>query len=96
MESTRGIRGADSRSLRDETPNPAYVVEWVGALQVDLISGGALNVKKEVVKRVQGLNKSYLKFYCTSANPLASQPDYTVAVYKYMLTLGDKKNNKVN
>ena len=55
MEPSRGIRGTDSRSLMDGTPNPAYVVEWVGALQVDLISGGALNVKKDAVKQVQGL-----------------------------------------
>ena len=54
MEATRGLRGTNSRYLRDGTPNPAYVVEWVGSLQVDLISGGALNVKKEVVKQVQG------------------------------------------
>ena len=47
-----------------------------------------MNVKKEVVKRVQGLKKSYLKFYC-NANLLGSQRDYTVVVYKYMLTLGD-------
>ena len=38
MEPKRGIRGSDSRSLRDGTPNPAYVVEWAAALQVDLIS----------------------------------------------------------
>ena len=90
MEATRGIRGADSRSLRGRTPNPAYVVEWEGALQVDLISGGVLNVKKEVLKTVPGLKKSYLKFYCTFANLLASQRDYMIAVYKYkyMLTLG--------
>ena len=59
MEPSRGIRGTDSRSLRDGTPNPAYVVEWVGAVQVDLISGGALNVKKDVVTQVQGL-RTYL------------------------------------
>ena len=29
MEVTRGIRGAESTSLRDGTPNTAYVVEWV-------------------------------------------------------------------
>ena len=46
MEPSRGIRGTDSRSLRDGTPNPAYVVEWVGAVQVDLISGGALIRKR--------------------------------------------------
>ena len=72
--------------MRDGPPNPAYVVEWVRALQVDQISGGVLNVKKEVLKRVQDLKKSYLKFYCTYANLLASQRDYTIAVYKYMLT----------
>ena len=49
----------------------------LAALQVDLISGGPLSVKKEEFKRVQ----SY-------TNLLASQRDYTVAVYKYMLTLG--------
>ena len=68
LKLTRGIRGAESRSLRDGTSNPAYVVEWVGALQVDLIPEGVLNVKKEVLKKVQGLKKSYLKFYCTFGN----------------------------
>ena len=67
MEPSRGIRGTDSRSLRDGTPNPADVV--------DLISGGALNVKIGVVKQVQGLKKSYLKFYCKFANLLAFQRD---------------------
>ena len=75
MEPKRGIRGSDSRSLRDGTPNPAYVVEWVAALQVDLMSGGILSVKKEDLKKVQSLKKSYLKFYCTFANLLASQRD---------------------
>ena len=65
---------------RDGTPNQAYVVEWIGALQVDFISGGALSVIKEVVKQVQGLRKGYLKFYCKLANLLASQREYTVAV----------------
>ena len=76
--------------MRDGPPSPAYVVEWVGSLQVDLISGGTLNVNKEVLEKVQGLKKSYLKFYCTFANLLAPQRDYTIAVYmyKYMLTLG--------
>ena len=41
-----------------------------------------------MVKQVQGLKKSYLKFYCKFANLLASQRDYTVAVYKYMMSLG--------
>ena len=55
MEATRGLRGTNSRYLRDGTPNPACVVEWVGSLQVDLISGGALIVKNEVVKLIQNL-----------------------------------------
>ena len=88
MEAARGVRGPESGSQGDGTPNPAYVAEGVGALQVDLISGRILNIKKEVLKIVQGLNKSYLKFYCNYANLLASQRDYTIAVYKYMLTLG--------
>ena len=60
MEPSSGIRGTDSRSVRDGPPNPAHVVEWVGAVQVDLISEGALNVKRDLVKWVQGLKKSYL------------------------------------
>ena len=82
------VRGTNSRYLRDGTPNPAYVVDWVGSVQVDIISGGALNVKKDVLKQVQGLRKSYLKYYCKFANLLASQRHYTVAVYKYMLSPG--------
>ena len=73
MEPTRGIRGSDSRSLRDGTPNQAYIVEWATALQVDSISGGSLGVKMEDLKKVQSLKKSYAKFYCTFSNPLASQ-----------------------
>ena len=46
LKLTRGIRGAESRSLRYGTLNPAHIVEWVGTLQVDLISGGVLNGKK--------------------------------------------------
>ena len=80
MEATREVRGTNSRYLRDGTPNPAYVVEWVGALHVDFILCGALSVKKEVVKQVEGLRNRYLKFYCKFAKILASQTDYTVAM----------------
>ena len=45
-------------------------------------------VKKEVVKQVQGLRKGHLKHYCKFANLLASQREYMVAVYQYMLSLG--------
>ena len=41
-----------------------------------------------MVKEVQGLKKYYLKLDCKFANLLASQHDYTVAVYKYMWSLG--------
>ena len=60
----------------DGNPNPAYMVEWAGALQVDFITGGTLSVTKKVVKQVEGLKKGYLKYYCMFANILASQRDY--------------------
>ena len=60
-EATRGVRGTNSRYLRDGTPNSAYVVEWVGSLQVDLISGGALSVKKGSGKTGPGSYKGLLK-----------------------------------
>ena len=41
-----------------------------------------------MVKQVEGLKNGYLKYYCKFANILASQRDYTVAVYQYMLSLG--------
>ena len=52
------------------------------------MSGGILSVKKEDLKKVQSLKKILPQVYCTFANLLASQRDYTVAVYKYVLTLG--------
>ena len=54
----------------------------------DLVTGGALRIEKEDLKNVQGLTKSYLKFYATFANLLSSQREYTIFVYKYMLSLG--------
>ena len=47
-----------------------------------------MSVTKKVVKQVEGLKKGYLKYYCKFANILASQRDYTVTVYHYMLSLG--------
>ena len=38
--------------------------------------------------QVGSLKKGYLKFYCKYSNMLASQKDYTTAVYQYMLSLG--------
>ena len=49
---------------------------------------GTLSVTKKVVKQVEGLKKGYLKYYCKFANILASQRDYTVTLYQYMLSLG--------
>ena len=48
MDSNRGVNGTTSRYLNDGTPNPAYVVEWAGGLQVDFITGGALSVIKRL------------------------------------------------
>ena len=71
MDSNRGVRGTTSRYLNDGTPNPAYLVEWVGGLQFDFSTGGALSVTKKVVKQVEGLKKGYLKYYCKFSNILA-------------------------
>ena len=45
LEPKRGVRGSKSRNLREGTPNPAYIVEWVAAVQLDLITGGALKIE---------------------------------------------------
>ena len=44
IDSHRGVRGTISRYLNDGSPNPVYVVEWAGGLQVYFITGGALSV----------------------------------------------------
>ena len=88
MDSQRGVRGTISRYLNNSTPNPAYVVEWAAGLQTDFMTGGAFSVTKEVLKQVDGLKKGYLKYYCKFSNMLASQKDYTIAAYQYMLSLG--------
>ena len=88
MDPHRGVRGTISRYLNDGSPNPVYVVEWPAGLQTDFMTGGALSVTKEVLKQVEGLKKGYLKYYCKFSNILASQKDYTVAAYQYMLSLG--------
>ena len=40
-----------------------------------------------MVNQVEGLKKGYLKYYSKLSNILASQRDYTIAVYQYMLSL---------
>ena len=74
--------------MRDGTPNPAYIVEWVAAIQKDLMTWGALRVDAEVVTKVQGLKKSFMKHYTNFANTLASQRDFTISVHTYLLYLG--------
>ena len=64
------------------------MVEWAVGLQTDFMTGGALSVTKDVLKEVGGLKKGYLKYYCKFSNILASQKDYTVAAYQYMLSMG--------
>ena len=51
MEPLRGVRGTESRNLRDGTPNPAYIVEWAAAVQLDLITGGALKIESADVTK---------------------------------------------
>ena len=88
MDPHRGVRGTNNRYINDGTPNPAYVVEWAAGLKTDKMTGGSLSVSKEVLKQVGGLKKGYLKFYCKYSNILASQKDFTTAVYQYILYLG--------
>ena len=66
IEPKRGIRGSDFGSFRDGTPNPAYVVEWVSAFQVDLMSGGILSVIKEDFKKVHSLKNPTSRFNAQS------------------------------
>ena len=88
MDPNRGIRMTEDRLLSDGTPNPGDVVEWAAGLQSDMKTGGSLLITKEVAKYIQGLKKGYCKFYAKHFNILSNQQEYTVAVYRYMMSLG--------
>ena len=51
-------------------------------------TGGSLLITKEVAKSIQALKKGYCKFYAKHFNILCNQQEYTVAVHRYMLSLG--------
>ena len=59
----RGVRSTNSRYINDGTPDPAYVVEWAAGLQTDMMTGGSQSLTKEVLKKVEGFKKGYLKNY---------------------------------
>ena len=88
MDPHRSIRSTEDRLLSDDTPNPAYVVEWAAGFQSDMKTGGSLLITKEVAKSIQALKKGYCKFYAKHFNILCNQQEYTVAVHRYMLSLG--------
>ena len=68
LEPQRGVRASSSKNLRDGKPNPAYIVEWVSAIQKDLMTGSALRVDAEFVVKVRGLKKSFMKHYWVCVN----------------------------
>ena len=44
---------------------------------------------RRYLREFKGFKKGYFKFYCKHYNILSNQKNYTVAVYCYMLSLGD-------
>ena len=86
MDPHRGIRSTEDRLLSDGTPNPA--LESLLVSNSDMMTGGLLLITKEVAKRIQALKKDYCKIYCKHFNILCNQQEYTVAVHRYMLSLG--------
>ena len=47
LDSLRGVRAApQSRALPDGTLSPAYMVEWMCAIQTNIQSGGRLRVQE--------------------------------------------------
>ena len=59
LDEGRGIRATASMSLKDGTPSPPYVVEWVSALQTDLLIVGTVKVDDKVRQRVDVMKKGF-------------------------------------
>ena len=77
------------RHLTDGSPSPAYLTEWVAALQLDIMTQGGVKVDNKLVSDVQPRKKNFSKFYCKLANILADQKKYTLNAFSYLLTLGN-------
>ena len=78
----RGMRAAQSRALPDGAPSPAYMVEWVCAIQCNILSGGKLKVQEHDKVRVKELRKQFFKVSASHAN-------YCISAHSFMLSLGD-------
>ena len=46
LDGQRGVRAAKSRTLSDGAPSPAYMVEWMCAIQTNILSRGKLRVQE--------------------------------------------------
>ena len=78
LDEGRGIRATASMSLKDGTPSPPYVVEWVSALQSDLLIVGTVKLDDKVRQRVDVMKKGFLRHFCNKANSLADQREFNV------------------
>ena len=58
LDGQRGVRAAKSRTLSDGAPSPAYMVEWMCAIQTNILSGGKLRVQENDRVKVKGLRKA--------------------------------------
>ena len=63
LDGQRGVRAAQSRTLPAGTPTPAYMVEWMFAIQTNILSGGKLRVQENNKVQVKGLRKQFSKHY---------------------------------
>ena len=91
MDVNRGTRSTECRMLPDKTPCPGYTTEWSVAYHGDMMNGGALNISQERLEYLQKLKKVTIKYFAHKYNILSDQEQFTRAVHRYQLHLGEMK-----
>ena len=59
LDGQRRVRATQSRTLSHGAPSPAYMVEWVSAIQTNLLSGATLRVELNDKVRVKELKNAF-------------------------------------
>ena len=91
LDGNRGIRSTESRMLPDKTPCPGYATEWSVSFHGDMMRGGALTLSREDLAYLQRLRRVTIKYYAHKFNVLSNPEQFTRAVYRYQLYIGDMK-----
>ena len=91
MDGNRGTRSTESRMLPDKTPCPGYTTEWSVAYHGDMMNGGALNISQDDLDYLHKLKRVTIKYFAHKYNILSNPEQFTRAVHRYQLYLGDMK-----